>query len=144
MGIFDKLKSTLTGGVNKFSGRKDFLEAVCAGAALVAAADGDISDDEIDAATKAVSSNRNLSAAFPSREIETTMETMLKRAQGGRVGRNGLYVEIEEITSDAEAAETVLATVLDVAEADGSISDQERAVVDRIANKLRLDVKNYM
>lgn len=35
--MFNKLKNAFAGKVNKYSGKKDFLEAVCAACALVAA-----------------------------------------------------------------------------------------------------------
>src|SRR6478609_8481265 len=104
--MFAAIKQKLSGGVNKYSGRKDFLEAVCAASALVAAADGDVSDSEVDQAVKAVSSNASLAAAFKPSEIERTADAMLKRAQGGRVGRSGLYKELEDINSDHDMAET--------------------------------------
>lgn len=140
--MFAKLKEKFTGNVNKFSGRKDFLEAVCAASALVAAADGDISDAEVDAAIKAVASNASLAAAFPQREIEQVADAMLKRAQGGRVGRSGLYKEIGDIRSDAEMAEVALLSALDVAD-NGGIDEKERAVLARIASELGLNLANY-
>lgn len=140
--MFGKLKEKLTGKLNKYSGRKDFLEAVCASCALVAAADGDIDDKEVDQTIKAITSNANLSAAFPQREIENTADAMLKRAQGGRVGRSGLYKEIGDIRHDTEMAEVVLLSALDVAD-NGGISDSERAVLAKIAAELGLNLASY-
>lgn len=140
--MFAALKSKLSGGVNKYSGRKDFLEAVCAAAALVAAADGEISDAEVDQTVKAVSSNANLSAAFRSQEIERVADVMLKRAQGGRVGRQGLFTEIEQISADHDMAETVLLSALDVAD-HGGIDAKEKEVLAKIAQRLGLNLANY-
>jgi len=42
--MFNSLKKKFGGGVKKFSGKTDFLEAVCASSALVAFADGECSD----------------------------------------------------------------------------------------------------
>lgn len=140
--MFAALKSKLSGGVNKYSGRKDFLEAVCAASALVAAADGDVSDSEVDQTIKAISSNAQLSAAFKSAEIERTADVMLKRAQGGRVGRSGLYTEIEQIANDHDMAETVLLSALDVAD-HGGISAQEKEVLSKVAQKLGLNLASY-
>lgn len=140
--MFAALKSKLTGGVNKYSGRKDFLEAVCAASALVAAADGDVSDAEVDQTIKAITSNANLSAAFRTQEIERTADAMLNRAKGGRVGRSGLYKEIEDVSSDHDMAETVLLSALDVAD-QGGIDDKEKAVLGTIAQKLGLNLANY-
>jgi tellurite resistance protein TerB len=140
--MFAALKSKMTGSVNKFSGRKDFLEAVCASCALIAAADGDISDAEVAQTIKAISSNASLSAAFKAPEIERVADTMLKRAQGGRVGRAGLYKEVEDVANDSELAETVLLSALDVAD-HGGISPQEKLVLGNIAQRLGLNLASY-
>lgn len=141
--MFAKLKEKLTGSVNKFSGRKDFLEAVCAASALIAAADGEVEDKEIEMAIKTVSANPNLSGGFPAREIELTMEGMLRRAQAGRTGRMGLYKEIDDIASDAEMAEVVYLTALDVSESDGEMEPEEKEVLKKIADRLHIDQKKY-
>lgn len=141
--MFAALKQKLTGSVAKFSGRKDFLEAVCAASALVAFADGSASDEEIDGTIKSITSNAQLSGSFSTREIETTAERMLQRAQGGRVGRSGLYKEIEDIESDTDMAETVLLTALDVAD-NGGIDDKEKAVLAEIAKRLSLNLTDYL
>jgi len=140
--MFAKLKEKLSGSVNKYSGRKDFLEAVCAASALVAAADGDVSDAEVEQTVKAITSNAQLSAAFKTAEIERTADAMLKRAQGGRVGRAGLYKEIEDIKADHDMAETVLLSALDVAD-HGGIDAKEREVLAKIASTLGLNLANY-
>lgn len=141
--MFAALKSKFTGSVAKFSGRKDFLEAVCAASALVAFADGDASDAEIDTSIKSITSNAQLSGSFSTREIETTAETMMNRAKGGRVGRNGLYKEIEDIKADHEMAETVLLTALDVAD-NGGIDEKEKNVLAEVAKRLSLNLSSYL
>lgn len=140
--MFAALKAKLSGGVNKYSGRNDFLEAVCAASALVAAADGNVSDAEVDQTIKAITSNANLSANFRTQEIERTADAMLKRAQGGRVGRSGLFKEIEDVAPDHEMAETVLLSALDVAD-HGGIDEKEKAVLGSIAQRLGLNIANY-
>ncbi len=140
--MFAKLKQKLSGSVNKYSGRKDFLEAVCAASALVAAADGDVSDAEVAQTVKAITSNAQLSAAFRTSDIERTADEMLKRAQGGRVGRAGLYKEIEDIRADHDMGETVLLSALDVAD-HGGIDDKEKEVLAKIASSLGLNLANY-
>lgn len=139
--MFAKLKSLLGDKAKKFSGRTDFLEAVCAASALVASADGDLDDKELLAAVKAVKSNAALAAAFDERTIETTMDRMCSRAVG-RVGKSGLYREIEDIKSDHDMAETVLLVALDVADS-GGISPEERAVLAKVASSLNLDLAKY-
>lgn len=133
------LKEKLSGSIKKISGRTDFLEAVCASCALVASADGEISDSEIKMTTDIIKNNPTLSSAFKATQIEKCADTMLKRAQGGRSGRFGLYKEIEEISADASMAEIVYLAALDVAEADGKFEASEKKVLKEIANKLGIN-----
>lgn len=141
--MFNKLKNAFAGKVNKYSGKKDFLEAVCAACALVAAADGDLEDAEIAQTIKGIASNPELAGAFPSREIEQTADAMLKRAQGGRVGRNGLFKELEDIASDKDMSETVLLTALDVADSDGEMEPAEKVILEKIAQTFGLNLASY-
>jgi tellurite resistance protein len=149
--MFGAIKSLVSGKVNKFKGNKDFLEAVCAAAALVAYAPGpngepgSCDDKEAAAAIKAITSNAILSGSFSGREIETTMDSMLKRAEGGRVGKSGLLREVEETLikdTTGDMSEAVLLTALDVADSDG-ISPQEEIVLEQIASKLKLKLADY-
>lgn len=142
---FKKLFGALGGDslVNRLSGKTDVLEAVCAGAALVAYADGDASDAEISTAMTAIKANNTLNSAFSNSQIESTLDKILERAKGGRVGRAGLYKEIEEIAHRPEDAELVMYTVVDVADDDG-IQDAEMAVIRSIATRLRLDHNRFI
>ncbi|EFO30145.1 TerB [Roseibium sp. TrichSKD4] len=140
--MLGKLKQKLEGSMNRFKGKTDFLEAVCAAAALVAAADGEIEDAEIKATIQGISSNPVLAGAFPSRQIEQTLEQMFERTKG-RAGRMGLYGEIDDIKDDPEMAETVYLTALDISESDGQIEPEEKAVLEKIAAKLGLNPANY-
>ena len=137
------LKNRLAGGANRLQGRTDLLEAVCSSAALVSAADGDVADGEIAATIKAVSASEALRAAFQPREIEQCIEKQLQRAAGGRVGRMQLMKELEDVAANADDAEMVLLTALDVAESDGTIDPAEKAVLGNIAKTLGLNLANY-
>ncbi len=135
-------KSLVGDKAKKFSGKTDFLEAVCAASALVATADGDLDDNELVAAVAAVKSNAALSGAFDARAIETTMDKMCIRAVG-RVGKAGLLKEIEDIKADHDMGETVLLVALDVADS-GGISAEEKAVLAKIASTVGLDLAKYL
>lgn len=143
MAILGRLFGSAQEAVNKYSGNKDFLEAVCASAALVAAADGTVSDEEVAKTAQVVLSNPKLAGAFDRRMIETTIDTMLNRANGGRSGRHGLYQEIEDVVKDEEMGQAVYLMALDVAEAEGGIDEKEQAVLTRIAERLHIDPKKF-
>ncbi len=132
------IKEKLGGAIKKFSGRKDFLEAVCAACALVAAADGEISDKEIEAAVKAAQANAMLASAFKAGDIATTMDTMLKRAQSGRVGRMSLLNELKDVAGDREMCETAYLAAADIADADGKLDPKEEEVLTLIAKTLQV------
>ena len=141
--MFAKLKAKLSGASKKVSGRLDFLEAVCAASALVAAADGDVSREEEKAAKDAIAASSVLSNAFKANQIAKTADTMFARALQGRTGRLGLYKEIDDIASNDELGEIVYTTALDIAEADGNICDKESAVLEKIAGRLGVNPANF-
>lgn len=140
---FGFLKKAAADMQNRVSGKTDVLEAICAGAALVAYADGNCSDDEVATTLQVIKSNAALSAAFPQNVIESTMDSIFDRAKGGRSGRAGLYKEIDDISGKPEDAETVMYAVLDVAD-NNEIDDTEMAVLRTIAQRLRLDLNRFL
>ena len=143
MGFLDKFKSKAAASTNKFSGRLDALQAVCASAAIAAAADGTVADKELDKATASINSMPALKDNFPQSQIDQTLDTMLKRAAGGRMGIRGLFKEIEDVKNDAEFAEACIYVALDVAD-DGGIGSEEMAAVTKIADALGLDLKKFL
>lgn len=142
--FFKKAKAKLDEKANRLQGRTDLLEAVCAAAALVAAADGDISDVEIDATVKAVKANTILSGSFAPSEIDKAINKALTVAEGGRVGQRQLRKEIEDVAGDADDGEIVILTALDIAEADGNIDDDEMKALGNIAGVCGQDLKSYL
>lgn len=129
--------------VQKFSGRTDFLEGCAAVSALVAGADGDISDSEVSATLKAIKANKALEG-FDARTVEQTAEKMLKRVMDGRIGKMEVRREVMEVSKDMEFAEAMILTALDVAEADGSIGDAEMRVLEGLAKDLGVNLQNLL
>ena len=128
-------KSKLSDTISKFSGNTDFLEAVCAACALVAASNG-IKDEEVEAAIDAVKTNKTLSGAFKAKKIEKAISVALDRTKT-RPGKLGLFKELEDVNEDQ--AEIVYLAALDVADADGEIDKEERAMLTKIAGKLSVN-----
>lgn len=134
-------KNQLEAAANKFSGRTDFLEAVCAASALIAAADGDIEDSEVESTISTIKANSNLSS-FSGNQIEQTLEKMFERTKN-RTGRAGLWSEIEDIKKDPDMCETVYLCALDVSESDGEIEPEEKVVLRKLATTLGLNPAKY-
>jgi tellurite resistance protein TerB len=133
MGIFGKLLGNKTkDAVQRFSGNTDFLEALCAGCALTAAAEGGIDDAEYDTVLKVIQSNSAISAGFSARDIESCFSRMAPKT-ATRMGKSELKREIEEaIKRDQGMAEAIVLACLDVADT-GGISPAEETVMKQIA-----------
>jgi len=142
MGLFSKFTGNLKNKASKINGRMDALEAVCAACAYVAAADGDVSDDEVATTITTIQNNTILSGAFTTQQIEKCADAMINRARGGRSGRLGLKKEIQDVANDHEIAEIVFVAALDVAD-HGEIDEKEKKVLIDIAGMLGVNAKDY-
>lgn len=144
MGFLDIFRSKGADALNRLSGNTDFLEATCAAAVLVAAADGDVSDEEIVAAIEGMQNNKALASAYNAAQIETEMMKQGKRAKTPS-GRIQLKREITDIVAkDPSLREDVFMVAADVAYADGNVSDAERRALNGIAQVLSLDANKLL
>ena len=144
--MFKKLTERLTGGAKKLSGKTDLLEGIAAMAALVAVADGEIEDSEVESALNALTTHATLGEAFSSAQIEQAFDKQLKRAKGGMAGKLALKREIEEAKSKNAADELEMAFVIaiDVASSDGQIESEEKKVLEDIGKRLGLNLSSYV
>jgi tellurite resistance protein TerB len=147
--MFGALKRAFKGATREvaaeYGQNKDFLEAVAAAVALVAAADGDIEDTEKRSAIRIIGNNPTLSKLYKTQDIEQTLETMFKRAKDAS-GRVQLARELDDIKSkenSASMSEDVYLTALDIASADGEVDEKELAVLSKIANRLGVDTSKF-
>lgn len=147
--MFGVLKKALGAGAREvaaeYSENKDFLEAVCAGVALVAAADGDIEDTERHKAVKIVSAHATLSKLYKQSDIEQTLDTMLRRAKEAS-GRQQLARELDDIKgrpNGAQMAEDVYLIAVDIANADGEMEPEEEVVLKKLAARLGVDTSRF-
>lgn len=129
----------------EYAENKDFLEAVCAGSALVAAADGDIEESERRKVISIITNHSQLSKLYQQPIIESTADTMFKRAKDSS-GRQQLARELDDIKSrpgGAQMAEDVYLIAKDIAMADGEIEPEEEVVLKKIAARLGVDPSNF-
>jgi tellurite resistance protein TerB len=143
MSFLGKLFGGATAATNRVAGRTDLLEACLASAALVAAADGNISPEEVVQAIDVVKNNETLNKAFSQQDIDATMNRMISRAKGGYSGQAQLYKELREIGNDQEDAEAVYLIAVDVAFADGTCDAKERAVLTQVAKTIGVDASKW-
>lgn len=147
--MFGMLKKVVGAGAREvkaeYGESKDFLEAVCAAGALVAAADGDIADAEKRKVVTLITGHAALSKLYPPTVIEQTSEAMFKRAKEGS-GRQQLARELDDIKNrpnGGQMAEDVYLIAKDVAFADGDIGEKEAEVLKKIAARLQVDESKF-
>lgn len=128
-----------------YSQNKDFLEAVLAASALVAAADGDIEEAERRKVISIVSNHPQLSKLYQSKIIEETAEAMFKRAKDAS-GRQQLARELDDIKNRPDGqqmAEDAYLIAQDIAFSDGELEPAEEQVLKKIANRLGVDPSKF-
>lgn len=147
--MFGVLKKALGAGTREvaaaYGENKDFLEAVCAGVALVSAADGDIEESERQKAVRIVTNHGQLSKLYKQADIEQTLETMFRRAKEAS-GRQQLARELDDIKSrpnGSQMAEDVYLIAVDIANADGEVEPEEEAVLKKLAARLGVDPSRF-
>jgi len=126
----------------RYSENKDFLEAVCAATALVAAADGDIEDAERGAVTRLIGGNEKLAAIYKPHEITETAEKMLALAKTAS-GKQSLARQLDDIKGQTQMCEDAYLVALDIANADGDLEPAEEAVLKKIAARLNIDASKF-
>lgn len=150
MGLFGGLKKALGAGAQaattelkaKYSENKDFLEAVCAAAALVAAADGDIEDAEVGAVMRLVKGNDKLAAIYKDHEISEVSSAMLAQAKTIS-GKQQLARQLDDIKGQPQMCEDVYLIASDIAMADGELEEEEKVVLQKIAKRLNVDPSKF-
>lgn len=123
--------------------KRDLMEAIVAGAVLVAFADGDCSSAELEKLDSIISANDNL-AHFGS-EIGKTIDKYSSMMEAGaRLAKMKLMKELRDVEGDEEQKEEAFIITIEVADADGNIDDKEMAVLREIGKALGLNPDNYI
>lgn len=133
-----KPENRLESSASKFSGRKEFLEAVCASSALIASSEGGVRLEDILATQRAIESNKYLRSNFKVALINSTIDIMLKKAEEGKSGRSFLYKKLDVAKGDKGVAEAIYLAALYTAEYRGDIDILERATLTKIATRLNV------
>lgn len=147
--MFGALKRAIGAGAREvqadYSQNRDYLEAVCAAAALVAFADGEVEDTERTKTVSVLTNHPALGKMYQQPVIEQTAEAMFKRARDAS-GRQLLARELDDIKGRPDAArmaEDIYLVALDVSLADGETEPQEADVLKKIAGRLGVDPAKF-
>lgn len=122
---------------------QNLMEAIVAGAMLVAAADGTVERAEVDKLDKLLTSNDNLSAFKPAeiRKVIARYQNVLEADFG--VGQQKMMKELADISDNHDHCEEVFLNMLAIAKADGEIEPEEKTVLLKVARNLGVNPDEY-
>lgn len=141
-GFFKKKKAAMEVKVSKVENR-DLMEAIVAGAVLVAFADGDCSGDELQKLDSIIAVNDNLKH-FGS-EIGATIDKYAAMYEAGaRLAKMKLMKEITDVNADEQQKVEAFIIAIEIADADGNIDDDELKILKEIGKALGLNPENYI
>lgn len=121
---------------------RDLMQAVVGACLLVAAANGEISKEEVTQIDKQLRANKNLEHFGNEITAQTNLYTEQLEASF-RIGRMNILREIKEIANNPLDAEEVFVNALAVAESEGGLDDAEIKVLSEIGNLLGLRLKDF-
>lgn len=140
MGIFNMFSKKAKAAavtVQKVENR-DLMEAIVAGAILVAYADGDCSAAELQKLDSIISANDNLQH-FGSELGKTIDKYSTIMNAGVLIGRLKLMKELKDIEHDEDQKTEAFIISIEVALADGEVDDKELAVLKEIGKAYGLN-----
>jgi len=127
----------------KKAANQNQMEAIVAGAMLVAAADGEIERSELAKLEALIANNENMSA-FKRQEIQKVIQKYSGILEADfHVGRSKMLKEIGDVSDNPEAAEEVFLNMLAIAKSDGEIEPAEAKVLIDVARRIGVDASEY-
>lgn len=147
--MFKMFKKALGGAAREVSAEygqnKDFLEAVCAAASLVAWADGDLEQSEKTKVVSLIQSHPTLGTLYMADQIEQCAQTMFTRGKD-KSGRQLLARELDDLKgkpNGQQMAEDVYLLAVDISMADGEVEPQEEEVLKKLATRMGVDASKF-
>ncbi|MEG6522004.1 tellurite resistance TerB family protein [Desulfotomaculum sp. 1211_IL3151] len=141
-GFFNSTKSTLLDSVKRFK-NKEFLDAVIAGCALVAAADGHIDSAEKTKMLGYIQRSEELKVFDTSKVIERFNHFTENFGFDHTIGKAEAYKAIMKMRSNREAARVVVSVCCAIGMADGNFDEQEKAVVRDICREIGIETSEF-
>lgn len=150
MGLFSILKGKVSSTAADASTKivrlenKDLVEAVVFGAIMMAHADGELEDSELENLHLQLEGN-DIFAGFPQAELGKMIDKACGYYKmGSMMGNKKCLDELKDVKANPKHADEVMTAVLTIAFADGEFEPAERVVADKIANILNVRLKDYV
>lgn len=145
MGIGDWLKeqkAKTSAGIKQFA-NKDFMEAVAAGCAMIASADGNISSDEKQKMVGYINLNDSLKV-FNLNDVLTRFNHYADMfGFDYNVGKAEAMKSITKIKNKPDAAKALVAVCCSIGASDGNFDKEEVALVKEICSALGVNPADF-
>lgn len=128
--------------VTRFKNR-EFMEAVVAGCALVAAADGDISAAEKQKMAGYIQNSKELNVFNLEEVIQAFQDICSKFDFDLQIGQGEALRMVAQLRKKEDAARLLVRVCCAIGAADGHFDDQERAVCRTICGELGLNPSDF-
>lgn len=132
---------TLMDEVKKFK-NQDFLEAITAACALVAAADGNIDSSEKQKMTGYIQRSEELKVFDNSKVIKAFNKFVDSLEFDQDIGKHDCLKAIKKV-EDGDAKEILVRVSCAIGAADGDFDDDEKAIVKEICQELNLSPSKF-
>jgi tellurite resistance protein TerB len=145
MGVLDWMKqkgNSMANEVKKVS-NKDFMEAVAAGCALVATADGSVSSEEKQKMVGFINVNENLKIFKLNDIIERFNSYVSQFEFDHTVGKLQALMAVEKMKKKPHEAKLLIYVCISIGSSDGNFDKDEVSVVKEMCQKLGLDPQEF-
>ena len=150
MGIFSFLKNKGTEAAAA-AGQKavrlengDLVEAVVFGCVMMAHADGQLDDSELENLQMQLEGN-DIFNGFPQAELGKMIDKACGYFKMGAImGNKKCSDELKDVKNNPKHADEVMTAVLTIAFADGEFEEAERKCAEKIAGILNVRLKDYV
>lgn len=123
---------------------KDLVEAVVFGSVMMAHADGELEDSELENLQKQLEGN-DIFAGFPQAELGKMIDKACGYFKMGAImGNKKCTDELKDVKNNPKHADEVMTAVLTIAFADGEFEDAEKKCAEKIAGILNVRLKDYV
>lgn len=150
MGILSFLKGKGTEAANAAKQtavrleNKDLVEAVVFGSVMMAHADGELEDSELENLQKQLEGN-DIFAGFPQAELGKMIDKACGYFKMGAImGNKKCTDELKDVKNNPKHADEVMTAVLTIAFADGEFEEAEKKCAEKIAGLLNVRLKDYV
>jgi len=139
---FNQQKTSAKDSVARFK-NKDFLEAVVAGCALVAAADGTIDAKEKETMAGFIQRDEALKI-FDMAQVITSFNKFVSNFEfNATIGKAEALKAVRKMKANEEAARLLIRVYSAIGMADGDFSDSEKNVIREICTELGLTPSDF-